>query len=230
MSGLWNTTRNCPQCDATRPPPQRTPGKGKGKGKSFAERNALRTKGKAKGKGKQPSKWEDGPGAAADPPPPKPPGKGVDDKALKEARDENAQLRAQLAQLNEQQQAPQQEAAASAPQTVSYSGEQVTLGQLYAIYRGMGFLPPEHPNKRQVHELIRQLQKQKGDAVEPEERCAHLEQIITRLHSKLEDLTEKHEALEHEQDALTKKITASQVEVDEIRQQIADAKDDKREA
>ena len=94
----------------------------------------------------------------------------------------------------------------------------------------MGFLPPEHPHKKEVHELIRQLQKQKGNAVEPEERCAHLEQILTRLHNKLEDLTEKHEALEQEQEALTKKITASQVEIDEIRQQIADAKEDKREA
>ena len=144
MSGLWNTTRNCPQCNTPRPPPQKPPsGKGKGKGKGFATRNALKS-GKAKGKGKQPSKWEDGPGAAADPPQ-KAPGKGADDKAaqsLKEARDENAQLRAQLAQLSEQQHAIPPEAAANAPQTVRYGGEQVTLGQLHAIYRGMGFLPP----------------------------------------------------------------------------------------
>ena len=49
-------------------------------------------------------------------------------------------------------------------------------------------------------------------------------------YNKLEDLTEKHEALVQEQDALTKKLTASQVEIDEIRQQIVDAKEDKLEA
>lgn len=219
LAGLWSNTKNCTQCDAPRPLAPDAKGKGKGKGKSSCAIRDLRSRGKAKGKGK--SRWDNGPGGAAD-------ARNLTaDKALK---DENEQLRAQLADLQQEKGPPPAENNTSAPQTVPYEGAEVSLGQLHNIYRGMNMLSPDHPSKKEVHDRIRRLQKERGNIVDAEERCAHLESIINRLFSKLDGITLKHEALEQERDAFNKKITHSQGEVDDIRKQITDAQEDKREA
>ena len=141
---------------------------------------------------------------------------------------ENEQLRAQLAEYEQDTKTTPD--TNTPPQTVEYHGTPVTLGQLHAIYRGMDILPAEHPSKTEVHTLIRKLQKDMGNAVEPEERCAHLETILTRLYTKMETATTKHHSLEAERESIQKKLASAQEEIDDIQVQIDNALEDKKEA
>lgn len=224
LIGFWIIVKHCIQCHASRqctgPPKRRPKGRGKGNGKGKGKGN--NTFSAAVGA----SRWKDGPSATIATP--RNPFVTAGEQVLA-AENEKLKIESAGYKCNEKQ-AAAAEATANIVQIVQYGGKDCTLSQLHTIDRAVECVPPDHSTKNEVHSLIRKLQKQRGNATDLEERCAHLETIINGLMSKMDNAKAKYSTLDEERGAIYQKTTQAQEDIDSTQQKIDEVVDDKKEA
>ena len=100
----------------------------------------------------------------------------------------------------------------------------VTSSQLHVPLKGMRDLPPTNQRKVEVPKLIRTMQNEQANPMEPSQRIKQLDKIMGSIERNLHASNEAHQKLLDEQEQISRRLEKSNDKVQQMLEKHQDAR------